>query len=287
MTEIDYAALAREAGLPRVGARQDLPAYLKEMWQRRHFAIRLARYRIEGSLNQNRLGLAWVVLNPLLQAAVYGLIFGVIMPKSSREGINFIPFLVTGFFIFSFFSKSFSQGARAITGNTSLVRSLSFPRMLLPLAAVLRNIYELVPMMAVLSVILIGFGEYPTWTWLLVPVILAFMTMFNMGVALIAARLTVHVRDVTEIIPVITRLIFYTTGIFYSLEQVLADKPAWMLTLARLNPVHDFVELVRWAFMGGDTDMTQLAVIALIASVVTLIVGVFFFWTAEERYGRE
>ncbi|WP_062519114.1 ABC transporter permease [Demequina silvatica] len=287
MTEIDYAALAREAGLPRVGARQALPTYLKEMWQRRHFAVRLAQYRIEGSLNQNRLGLFWVVLSPLLQAAVYGLIFGVILPKDTREGINFIPFLVTGFFIFTFFSKSFAQGARSITGNTSLVRSLSFPRMLLPVAAVLRNLYELVPMMAVLVFILIGFGEFPMWTWLLVPVILAFMTMFNLGVALIAARLTVHVRDVTEVIPVITRLIFYTTGIFYSLEQVLADQPHWMLTAARLNPIHDFVELVRWAFMGSETDMTQLAVIAAIASVVTLIAGVFFFWTAEERYGRD
>lgn len=287
MTDIDYGALAREAGLPRVGARQPLPAYFKEMWQRRHFASRLARYRIEGSLNQNRLGLAWVVLSPLLQAAVYGLIFGIILPRSTREGINFIPFLVTGFFIFTFFSKSFSQGAKAITGNRSLVRSLSFPRMLLPVSEVMRQIYELVPMMAVLAVILVAFGEYPTWTWLLVPVILVFMTMFNLGVALIAARLTVHLRDITEIIPLITRIIFYTTGIFYSLEQVLADRPSWMLSLARLNPVHDFVELVRWAFMGGDTDVLTLAIIAAIASVVFLVFGVFFFWTAEERYGRD
>lgn len=287
MTEIDYAAIAREAGLPRVGARPTLRAYLKEMWERRHFATKMARYRIEASLAQNRLGLAWVVLNPLLQAAVYGLVFGVIMPRDTRAGINFIPFLVTGFFVFQFFSQSFSQGAKAITGNRSLVRSLGFPRMLLPVSAVIRQIYELVPMMIVLSIILIGFGEYPTWKWLLVPPILALMTLFNTGIALIAARLTVHLRDVTQIIPIVTRLLMYMTGIFYSIEQVLADKPAWMLTVAQLNPVHDYIQLVRSMMLEGMEVNALIVSVAVGAAVVFFVAGIYFFWKAEERYGRD
>ncbi|WP_062382987.1 ABC transporter permease [Demequina iriomotensis] len=287
MTDIDYAALAREAGLERVGARPSLPSYLKEMWQRRHFATRLAKYQIEASLAQNRLGLAWVVLNPLLQAAVYGLVFGVIMDRSSRAGVNFIPFLVSGFFVFHFFGRSFSQGAKAITGNASLVRSLGFPRMLLPVSAVVREIYELVPMMGVLAVILIGFGELPTWRWLLVPFILALMTLFNTGVALIAARLTVHLRDVTQIIPVVTRLLMYMTGIFYSIEEVLADNPPWMLTLAQLNPVHDYIQMVRTCVLEGQTVNSLIVITAFVAAVVFFIAGIVFFWSAEERYGRD
>lgn len=287
MTEIDYAAIAREAGLPRVGARPTLPAYLKEMWERRHFATKMARYRIEASLAQNRLGLAWVVLNPLLQAAVYGFVFGVIMPRDTREGINFIPFLVTGFFVFQFFGQSFSQGAKAITGNRSLVRSLGFPRMLLPVSAVIRQVYELVPMMVVLAVILVGFGEAPRWEWLYVPPILALMTLFNTGVALIAARLTVHLRDVTQIIPIVTRLLMYMTGIFYSLEQVLADNPPWMLTIAQLNPVHDYIQLVRAMVLDGQEVNTLIVVVAIVAAFAFFVAGIFFFWKAEERYGRD
>jgi len=287
VTEIDYAAIAREAGLPRVGARPTLPAYLKEMWERRHFATKMARYRIEASLAQNRLGLAWVVLNPLLQAAVYGFVFGVIMPRDTREGINFIPFLVTGFFVFQFFGQSFSQGAKAITGNRSLVRSLGFPRMLLPVSAVIRQVYELVPMMVVLAVILVGFGEAPRWEWLYVPPILALMTLFNTGVALIAARLTVHLRDVTQIIPIVTRLLMYMTGIFYSLEQVLADNPPWMLTIAQLNPVHDYIQLVRAMVLDGQEVNTLIVVVAIVAAFAFFVAGIFFFWKAEERYGRD
>lgn len=294
MTEYDYAAIARDAGLPRVGARPPLREYLTEMWHRRHFAATLSRFRIESSLAQNRLGLAWVVLNPLLQAGLYGLIFGVIMPSSSRpEG--FLPFLVTGFFIFTFFSQSFGQGAKSITGNASLVRSLSFPRMLLPISAVLQQLYQLVPMLGVLLVILLGFGEFPRWSWLLAIPVLILMTMFNLGVAFIAARLTVHIRDVTQIIPLITRVLFYLTGIFYSLELVLAGKNPALLTIAHINPVYSYVALVRNALLGPAVDKDGNVVpypdilwaTAGISAVVFLVVGFIFFWKAEERYGHE
>ncbi|MDN4483522.1 ABC transporter permease [Demequina lignilytica] len=288
MSKIDYRAVAEDAGLPRVGARAPFVAYMRELWTRRHFASTMARFRVEATMAENRLGLAWVVLNPLLQAAVYGLIFGVIMSSDSRPP-KFIPFLVTGFFIFTYFSKSFSQGAKSISGNLSLVRSLAFPRMLLPISAVMRQLYELVPMLAVLAVILIGFGEFPDWTWLLMVPILVLMTMFNTGIALIAARLTVHVRDVSQLIPIITRIIFYMSGIFYSLELVLAPPkhPAWLLQVAQLNPVHAFIELSRGALQESQDVPAVLWLVASVAAVGFLAFGLVFFWRAEERYGRE
>lgn len=295
MTENNSVVLAERYGLPRVGARPPLREYLHELWQRRHFATTMARFRIEATTSENRLGLAWIVLNPLLQAAVYGVIFGFIMTKSTRPA-NFIPFLLTGFFIFTYFSGCFSQGAKAITSNSSLVRSLSFPRMLLPMSAVLRKLFELVPMMVVLVAIVIPFGEYPNWKWLLVPVIIGLMTMFNFGIALIAARITVHVRDFTNIIPVLTRFLFYMTGIFYSLELTFRTRPH-LLLLADLNPVHAYISLVRWAMLApvvdpdtGDPLTINLPFLwgsAVVAAVVSLTLGVFFFWKAEERYGRD
>nr|WP_284328228.1 hypothetical protein [Demequina litorisediminis] len=143
MTPIDYEAIARDAGLERVGARPPLGEYLAEMWRRRAFATSLAKFRIQATVAENRLGLAWIVLRPLLNAALYGTIFGIILPRSTRPGdVAFIPFLVVGVFIFEFFSKSFSDGAKAITGNASLVRSLNFPRMLLPVAQIIQQVIE-------------------------------------------------------------------------------------------------------------------------------------------------
>jgi teichoic acid transport system permease protein len=282
---VDFDKIATDAGLERVGARPPLRAYLAELWERRHFAYTLAQYRIQATMSENRLGLGWIVIRPIFTALIFGTIFGVIMTSDSRPD-NFIPFLVTGVFIFEFFSNSFSQGAKSITSNASLVRSLSFPRMLLPLATVLQQVFELVPIMGVMTIIVIVTGEPITWYWLLVPVILVIMTMFNLGVALIAARLTVHLRDVTQIIPLITRILFYSSGIFYSLDKVLEKKPE-LLRLAQLNPVHDFITLVRAQMVTGNEASTQEWLIAIVAAVVVFIAGVVFFWRAEERYGRD
>lgn len=287
MTDVDYDKIAADAGLERVGARPPLGAYLAELWERRHFAYTLARFRIQATMSENRLGLGWIVLRPIFTAIIFGTIFGFIMPAGSRPE-NFIPFLVVGVFTFEFFSKSFSAGAKAITSNASLVRSLSFPRMLLPLASVLQQVFELIPIIGVMALIVAITGEPITWNWLLVPVVFAVMTMFNLGVSLISARLTVHLRDVTQIIPLLTRILFYSSGIFYSLEQVLKPpKPEWLLTVAELNPIYIFLKLVRAQMVTGNTASTLDWAVVTGAAFVILVIGVVFFWRAEERYGRD
>ncbi|WP_062206297.1 ABC transporter permease [Demequina salsinemoris] len=286
MNTTDYEALAREHGLERVGARPPLGEYLMEAWRRRNFAIALAKYRIQASLHDSRLGMSWIVLFPILQAALYGTIFGVIMPSDTRPD-NFVPFLVVGVFTFGFFSSSLSGGAKAVTGNVGLVRSLSFPRILLPLAQVIQFAMELVPMVIVMAIIVAAFGEPISWKWLLVVPIYALMALFNAGIALVVARLTVHLKDVTQILPLVTRLFFYVSGIFYSLELVLADNPPWMLTLAQLNPVHDYIALVRYCLVGGTELQTLAWVVAVASAIVTAAFGIVFFWKAEERYGSE
>lgn len=277
--------MARANGLARIGARPSLGSYLREAWNRRAFAITLARYRIEAKNGQNRLGLAWVVLRPLINATVYGVVFGIVLASNTRPD-NFIPFLVVGVFMFEFFSKSFSDGAKSITSNAQLVRSLSFPRILLPLSTVMQQILELIPMLLVMFIIVIVFGEPITWNWFILVPALLLMTMFNTGIALISARLTVHIRDVTQIIPFVTRIMFYTTGIFFSVEKVLADQPI-LLTIARLNPVHDYIALIRYAVVTGSPMDSIYWIAGSIGAFAFLIFGVIFFWHAEEQYGRD
>ncbi|WP_200809011.1 ABC transporter permease [Demequina sp. NBRC 110051] len=288
MTPTDYEAIARDAGLERVGARPPLGQYLAEMWHRRAFATSLAKFRVQAQVSENRLGLAWIVLRPLLNAALYGTVFGIILPRDTRpDDVAFVPFVVVGVFIFEFFSKSFSDGAKSITGNASLVRSLNFPRMLLPLAQIIQQVIELVPMLLILAVIVLGFGAPLTWWWLLVIPAMVLMAMFNFGIALLAARVTVHLRDLTQVIPLITRLFFYASGIFFSLEEVLADQPAWMQKVAELNPVHAYITIVRDIMLGGHNAPGWMWAVAAIAGVVTMAVGIVFFWRAEERYGHD
>ena len=281
MSLADYA---REHGLKRVGARPALLEYLAEAWKRRDFALTMARFNSEASNAKNRLGRWWTVLLPTFQALVYGLIFGVLMGANRPE--NYIPFLFTGVFLFSFMAGAFGAGAGSVTGNLGLVRSLSFPRMLLPIQATIQQIFTLLPQLGLMLDTWVVFDQPITWKWLLLIPITLLMVMFSTGLALVSARLTVHIQDLAKLIPFVVRITFYVSGIFFSMETVLKDYPL-AFQISQYNPVYIFVSLARGAGVAGYEATPFMWVAASVWAVATLLIGVVFFWKAEERYGRE
>ena len=283
MSLAEYAA--RE-GLHKVGGRPPLGAYLLDVWHRRAFVYSLARFRIEAENGRNRLGMGWVVLKPLLNAAVYGTIFGILLGSRSRPD-QFILFLVIGVFFFEFFSSCFTSGAQSITKNASLVQSLSFPRMSLPLALVVQRLLQFVPMVVIMIAMVIVFGTMPHWEWVLLIPLIALFTVFNAGLTLITARLTVHFRDLTQLLPFISRFFFYTSGTFFSVEKRFNGNET-ILKIADAQPIHEFMELARSVMLTGPDYVIkpEYWLYATAWSILTLIVGTVYFWAAEERYGR-
>lgn len=267
-----------------MGARPSFFNYISEAWRRRDFAIALSTFSNEAANARNRLGKWWNILLPTIQAATYGLIFGFILGDSRPD--NFLPFLFTGVFLFSFMSGSFYSGASSITSNSGLVRSLSFPRALLPVSTVITQFVNLLPQLGILLVTLLIIQREITWSWLSLVPILFLMTMFSAGLAMIAARLTAQVRDLSKLIPFITRIFFYTSGIFFSVEQVLANYPQ-VLAIVKWNPVYDFIEIARGALVQGYTMETDIWIACAIWAVFTFVLGSIFFWKAEEEYGRD
>jgi len=247
---MNLADYALSHGLTQVGVRPNFREYLKQAWGRRDFAFTMS------------------------------LILGDLRPA------NFIPFLITGVFLFSFFSGSFSSGAKAITSNSGLLRTVAFPRILLPLSAVIREFINFLPQLAILPLVMLAFGQQITWDWLYLVPITFLMFLFSTGLAMISARLTVQVKDLGKLVPFITRLMFYSSGIFFEIERIFAGYPE-LLAVAMLNPVYDFISLARGALI-NDMQMTPFLWIAASCwAVVTFLVGVLYFWKAEARYGRD
>ena len=96
---------------------------------------------------------------------------------------------------------------------------LAFPRITLPISAVIQQFLTLVPMLGVMFVYCMILGTTPKWSWFMMIPLLVLFTMFNTGMALICARLTVHIRDFTQILPLITRMLFYTSGVLFGVER--------------------------------------------------------------------
>jgi teichoic acid transport system permease protein len=284
VSQENLAAYAAEHGLKRMGARPSFFNYIAETWRRKDFAVALSTFSNEAANARNRLGKWWNILLPTIQAATYGLIFGVILGDSRPD--NFLPFLFTGVFLFSFMSGSFYSGASSITSNSGLVRSLSFPRALLPISTVITQFVNLLPQLGILLITLLIIQRQITWSWLALIPILFLMTMFAAGLAMIAARLTAQVRDLSKLLPFVTRIFFYTSGIFFSVEQVLANYPQ-IFAIVKYNPVYDFIEIARGALVQGYTMETDIWIACVAWAVVTFVVGCIFFWKAEEEYGRD
>lgn len=283
---MNVAEFAEREGLTRVGGRPPLWHYLAEVWQRREFIVALAQFRITAENQANRLGMAWVILRPMINAGIYGLIFGVILGPTGRPA-NFIEFLVIGVFLFEFFATSFNSGARSITANSALVQSLDFPRMALPLSTIVQRFLQFLPMLVIVGLLVIVTGHWPSWRWLtLIPLAVIFF-LFNTGLALITARLTVHFRDLSQLLPFVTRIFFYTSGIFFSIEERFADQPN-IIRAADALPIHEFLSLGRWIFLGGAENPAhpEYWLYSSLWALGVLAVGTVFFWRAEERYGR-
>ena len=281
MTMAEFAA-AR--GLHRVGARPHLGAYLTDTWRRREFLMTMAQSRLRASFERNRLGILWVVLRPTLNALVYGIIFGVL--QGGARPPDYTAYVVIGVFLFEFFSSSLNNGARSITGNRALVQSLSFPRLTLPLAEVLEQFMSLMPMLGIMFVYLMILGHFPRWQWLVIAPLLALYAMFNAGIAMIAARLTVHITDLTHLLPFISRILFYTSGVLFDVNRLLANHPR-LVTLYDFHPIYQVLQIARSSLMTGREYDTRYWTYLSVWAVVTFVVGLLFFWVAEERYGRD
>src|ERR1700754_4817452 len=127
------AEMAAQSGLRPSSARLRLVPYLVKVWQRRHFIFAYATARNISMYTEARLGQLWQILTPLLNVAVYFLIFGVLL-HVSRGVPNYLAFLITGVFVFTFTQRAFISTSTVITNSLPLIRALQFPRAALPLA---------------------------------------------------------------------------------------------------------------------------------------------------------
>ncbi|MDQ2813229.1 MAG: ABC transporter permease [Actinomycetota bacterium] len=314
------AELAARYELKPSAARPGVFAYAGQLWTRRHFILGFATARNVAMYTEARLGQLWQVLTPLLNAAVYYLIFGIII-DTSRGVPNFLAFLITGIFVFNFTQRAFITSSRVITDSLPLIRALPFPRACLPIGYVLIELQQLMMSMLVLAVIVLSTGEPLTWYWLLAIPALLLQAVFNVGMGLFLARLGAGADDFGQLMPFIVRTWMYASGVMFSIQTIGFLKARPTLTyLFQINPAAVYISLMRnailrsqrlaWpgsqpynaakcalydvnkthlensAYCHGSVTMNQLWLYGAGWAVVALVIGFVFFWQAETKYGR-
>lgn len=262
-------------------ARPRMKTYLRETWERRAYALRVGAREFRSKNMNNVLGLLWFLLNPALSIGVYFLFFGVIL--GTDRGIdNFIAFLAVGVLSYQYLQRTLTSASRTVSVNVGIIRAIRFPRVLLPLSDVYAQTLSHLPVVMVILVVAVLTGEQPQLRWLLMFPLVVPMAVFCLGAGLVLARLTTVFRDLQSFLPFAFRLVFYGSGVIFSVDAFIED-PLYRALFA-LNPFYDFVVVSRWAVLG--TPVSGWAVAMMVAwTVVALPVGLLFFWRGEP-YGR-
>lgn len=258
--------------------------YLRNLWRWREFGWFLAMGNLKARNASTSLGLFWWVLNPLIMAAIYFLVFGVIF-DGRRGDPDFLAWLLSGVFVFNYTATTMTSGANSILANGRLLVNIRFPRLVLPISAVIETGIGFILSLGVYYLIawpVNGVGPGAALVWL--PAAFALHTLFNLGLAGWTARLAIPFRDINNLIPHITRLWLYLSPIIWPLS-LIETRGGWMEQLASLNPLFGLLSFYRTALMGRPLDGGAFA-LALVWIAVIGLGGILSFVRNEGNIVR-
>jgi teichoic acid transport system permease protein len=254
--------------------------YLRSLWERRHFAWKLASAEAQLAHADTALGNVWLLLNPLTQMGVYFVVFGLLIDVN-RGVENYLAFLAVGIFVYSYSQRSITNSSNSLQRNSGLVRTMYFPRALLPVSATINSLLLFLPGLAVAIIVALASGVRPGPSILLAVPLLAAQTSFNLGLGLIGARAVQRVTDTSQLLPYLFRLGFYGSGVLYLVDAYI-DDPAWR-TLFAANPFYSYLTL--WRSYLLEMDHTSAHWISVLLWLLVLPIGFVFFAAKEESYG--
>ncbi len=226
------------------------------------------------------LGVLWWVLNPLMMTGVYFIVFGIIL-GGRRGDPAFLAYLLVGVFAMRYMSGTMTGSAKLITGSGKLVTTIAFPRMVLPLAALIESMTAFLVSLATFYFLVAPInGIWPTWWLLFFPVPLLLHTMFTLGMGALTARLVVPISDFRNVIPHLTRMWFYLSPILWTLDRI-EGAATWIHVLVKTNPMFSFLSLYRTAMMGRPLEPVYI----LIGAAWAVPVMLFGVWTFVRNEG--
>ena len=214
-----------------------LRRYLSDIWRRRPFIWEMSRSDLKAEHYDTVFGQAWLLLNPLLMAAVWLLVREVIRPAGTAENRqDIIAHLIIGIFMFQYTANLIGSGTNAIISRKAMIMNTPFPRAIFPIVDLTKALVELVPTAAVYLTLHVLLGQPVTWQLLWFPAFVAAQTLFTFGVVLLLAAVTVYFRDMANLTRYILRLWMFCSPILYTVAEI----PPNLLWLLQLNPLFPF-----------------------------------------------
>lgn len=244
---------------------------LRELWLYRELLYFLTLRDIKVRYKQTLLGVAWVVLQPLLTTLVFTLFLGVLVRVPS-DGYPYMLFVYAGMLPWTFFSFAISTSGNSLVSNSHLITKVYFPRSLLPISAVAARLLDFMVGFLVLVCLMAYFGVRPTGNALLLPLLIVLITLLALAVGMITSSLNVKYRDVGVLIPVLMQLWMYASPVVYPAGLV----PGRWRYIYELNPMTGLIGGFRTAVLGGQINWMSLASATAFIFILLIIASIQF-----------
>lgn len=233
----------------------------------------LVRYK------QTFLGVGWAIVQPLAAMVIFTIIFGRLV-KVPSEGAPYALFSYSALVLWTFFSQSLSQAANSLVLNERLVTKIYFPRVIIPVAAVLSYVPDFIIAWCLLMILIPFYGLGITLQIWILPFAVLMGLMTAMGAAFWTAALNVKYRDFRYIVPFLTQLWLFASPVVYPVSVI----PEYWRVVYALNPMVGAIEGFRWAVLGIDTNPWPLMAIGAATCLILIGTGIIYFQRAEEFF---
>jgi ABC-type polysaccharide/polyol phosphate export permease len=254
-----------------------LTELVRETYRYRELIWALALKELKVRYKRSVLGFLWALLNPALMMLVMTVVFSTIL----RFGIpHFAIFLLSVLLPWTFFSQSLSYAVESIVGNGELIKKVSVPKLVFPVAAVVSNIINLLLSFIPLALIVIVVRHPFYWTWLYLPVPMLALIIFTLGATFFFAAANVYYRDVAHILQVVLSAWFYFTPIIYALDFIPPNRQ-WLF---KLNPIIYVINGFRLAVYYGLLPKWQSIAASFVCAFVALFIGFGIFRKYQDDF---
>ena len=284
-TQPDTSTLVDDGGWTKVivPRRGWLEFSWRELWQYRDLVWLFAHRNLTTSYKQTVLGPVWFIVQPVMVTVVFSYLFG----RMARFGTDDIPhylFYMSGLVPWGFFAESVNRTSRTFTDNANLFGKVWFPRLAVPLSALLTN---LIPLLVQFCLFLAGLGFYlaksnpfidPNWTIVFVPLLFVQIALLALGLGCIVSALTSRFRDLALGLQIGLQLWMFGSAIVFPLSR-LAPDDRWVFFL---NPIVPIIESFRYAFLGVSLVQPWHIVLSVAVTVAIFLLGVVLFNRTEK-----
>src|SRR4051794_14077981 len=250
---------------------------LVEVWRFRSLLGQFARRDITLRYRQTALGVVWVLLQPLIAAGIFAVVFGRVAGLSSN-GVPYLVFSYAGLLGWTMFSTYLTKASGSLVGNAALLSKVYFPRIVLPLSVIAGTLLDFVVSLALMAVLLAATSTSPGYGLALLPLWVLLTLALSTGIGLLMASLAVRFRDVNYVLPVLVQFLLYASPVAYALDAVPQSLRPYFI----VNPLTGILEAFRWSLLNTGSLQVPYVLYSAGFALVTLVLG----WAAFGRMER-